>query len=315
MREDTPSRTAAWVAAARHLGRLLPEPLRLADDPFGATFTSSVLAQLIEQAIEEGPSQGLSLGSALRTIRHPLTRIPGLRSWILYMQVRTRVIDDALRAFVERGGRQLLVLGAGYDCRALRMPELDDSHVFEVDHPATQGHKRSVLDKHGIDSPSTYISWNFEERPVEDLPDALGESGHDANLPTFTIWEGVTMYLTEPAIDSSLRAIREWSAPGSELAMTYFAKSRLATPSLATRVIQAVVSTVGEPWRWGWVPEELPAYLSERGLELIEDIGLNDAAQLLLPPELSTSVIDPGRRVALAAAPESIAVAAARFHQ
>jgi methyltransferase (TIGR00027 family) len=304
MREDTPSRTAAWVAAARHLGRLLPERLRLADDPFGAAFTSPLLAQLIEQAIEDGPMpNGISLSSALRRVRHPLTKVPGLRSWILYMQVRTRVIDDALRGFVERGGAQLVVLGAGYDCRALRMPELDDARVFEIDHPATQGHKRSVLERHGIDSPSTYVAWDFEQRPVEDLPDALADAGHDASQPTFTIWEGVTMYLTEAAIDASLRAIKSWSAPGSELAMTYFAKSRLAKPSLATRVVQAVVSTVGEP-----VPEELPDYLAERGLELVDDIGLNDAAQSLLPPELAASVVDPGRRVALAAAPESIAV-------
>jgi methyltransferase (TIGR00027 family) len=306
MREDTPSRTAAWVAAARHLGRLLPPDIRLADDPFGAGFTSPKLARLIEQAIEE--SSPSPLPAALRSIRHPLTRVPGLRSWILYMQVRTRVIDDALRAFVERGGRQLVILGAGYDCRALRMPELDDVVVFEIDHPATQGHKRSVLETAGAESPSIYVTWDFEERPVEDLPDALAESGHDAAQPTFTIWEGVTMYLSEPAIDASLRAIAEWSAPGSVLAMTYFARSRLARPSLATRAIRAVVATVGEPWRWGWAPEELPGYLGERGLQLAEDISLADAARELLPPELAALVASHDRRVALAAAPESIAV-------
>jgi methyltransferase (TIGR00027 family) len=315
VRDDTPSRTAAWVAAARHLGQLLPEQVRLADDPYGAIFTSQLLADLIHQvanAPERDRERAFSLGDALRAIRHPLTRIPGLRSWILYMQVRTRVIDDALRAFVERhagGTPQLLVLGAGYDCRALRMAELDDVHVFEVDHPATQGHKRAVFDRHGIDSPATFVTWDFEQRPVEDLPEALLEYGFDHAAPTFTIWEGVTMYLSEPAIDSSLRAIAEWSAPGSELAMTYFAKSRLAKPSLATRAIQAVVSTIGEPWRWGWKPEELPDYLSERGLELVDDISLAEAARVLLPPELAAYVDDPDRRVAVASAAESIAVA------
>ncbi len=314
MRDDTPSRTAAWVASARHLGRLLPETIRLADDPFGAAFTSATLAGLIERAIEETPSddRALSLGNALRAVRHPLTRIPGLKSWILYMQVRTRVIDDALRAFVAKGGAQVLLLGAGYDCRALRMPELDDTRVFEVDHPATQGHKRETLERHRIDSPATYVTWDFEERPVEDLPEHLVELGHDPGAPTFTIWEGVTMYLSEPAIDASLRAIAEWSGPGGELAMTYFAKHRLAKPSLATRAIQAVVSTIGEPWRWGWAPDELPAYLAERGLELTEDISLADAARELLPPELASAIPDPDRRVALASARESIALATKR---
>jgi methyltransferase (TIGR00027 family) len=311
MRDDTPSRTAAWVAAARHLGRLLPEDSRLVDDPFGAAFTSQVLARVIEDVVDEAPPTATLL-AALRAMRHPITRVPGLRSWILYMQVRTRVIDDAIRAFVAEGGRQLLVLGAGYDCRALRLPELDDARVFEVDHPATQSHKRKVLDEIGAESPSTYVAWDFESRPMEDLPEALAEAGHDPHTPTFTIWEGVTMYLTEPAIDSSLRAIAEWSAPRSELAMTYFAKARLAKPSLATRAIQAVVSTVGEPWRWGWAPEELPGYLHDRGLELIEDISLASAAAQLLPPELASYVSAHDRRVALAAAPESIAVASVR---
>jgi len=313
VRDDTPSRTAAWVAAARHFGRLLPEEVRLADDPYGAVFTSATLAGLIEAALERAPrTTGLSLGSALRAIRHPLTLLPGLSPWILYMQVRTRVIDDALRSFIAKGGRQMLVLGAGYDCRALRMPELDDCRVFEVDHPATQRHKRSVLETHGIESPSTYVTWDFEERPVEDLPEHLAELGHDASAPTFTIWEGVTMYLSEPAIDASLRAITEWSGPEGELAMTYFAKDRLAKPSLATRAIQAVVSTIGEPWRWGWAPAELPAYLAERGLALRDDISLADAARELLPANLASAIPDPGRRVALASARESIALASKR---
>ncbi len=315
MRDDTPSRTAAWVAAARHLGRMLPAPVRLADDPYGAAFTSVALARLIESAVDDDrpPPPDYSLASALRKIRHPLARLPGLRPWILYMQVRTRVIDDAVRAFVARHpDAQIVMLGAGYDCRALRMPELAGVRVYEVDHPATQGHKRDVVDRLGVTSPVTYVTWNFEERPVEDLPDELAAAGQDPACPTFTIWEGVTMYLTEPAIDASLRAIASWSSPGSGLAMTYFAKSRLARPSLTTRVIQAVVSTVGEPWRWGWVPDDLPDYLAERGLELEDDVSMADAAHALLPPELARDIRDPGRRVALAAAPESIAVARTR---
>jgi methyltransferase (TIGR00027 family) len=294
MRDDTPSRTAAYVAAARGFGMLLPESVRLADDPYGAAFASPRLAKLLERAPQA------------------LATMPVLRAWILYMQVRTRIIDDAVRAFVGNGGHQLLLLGAGYDCRALRLPELADAAVFEVDHPATQGHKRATLDKLGAASPARYVTWDFETRPMEDLSDALADAGHDPSAPTLTIWEGVTMYLTEPAIDASLRAIRAWSAPGSELAMTYFARSRLDRPSFATRAIQAVVARLGEPWRWGWVPEELPAFLDERGWELVDDIAMRDAARALLPPELAADVGDPDRRIALSSTPEKVAVATPR---
>jgi O-methyltransferase involved in polyketide biosynthesis len=99
----------------------------------------------------------------------------------------------------------------------------------------------------------------------------------------FTIWEGVTMYLTEGAIDASLRAVRAWSPARSKLAMTYFAKDRIARPSLATRMIKAVVATFGEPWRFGWNPADLPGYLAERGFKLERDVSMAEAAQELLP--------------------------------
>ena len=290
MRDDTPSRTAAYVAVARGLGHLLPEDVRLADDPYGIAFASPRLARLAERA----PTS--------------LALIPGLREWILYMQVRTRLLDDAARGFVELGGTQVVLLGAGYDCRALRLPELEGAHVFEVDHPATQGHKRATLARLGAHSPARYVTWDFETRPMDDLPDALAEAGHDRTAPTLTIWEGVTMYLTEPAIDASLRAIHTWSAPGSRLGMTYFARQRLARPSFATRAIQAVVSRLGEPWRWGWVPEELPAFLAARGWELVDDIAMSDAARALLPPHLAAGVSDPDRRIALSSTPEKVAL-------
>jgi methyltransferase (TIGR00027 family) len=118
MRDDSPSRTAAFVAAARQLGQLLPDNVRLVDDPYGAAFASRSVARLLQDRHDQ-----------LR----PFAAMPGVRPWILYMQVRTRVIDDALREFIAAGGRQLVLLGAGYDCRALRMPELAMVDIYEVD--------------------------------------------------------------------------------------------------------------------------------------------------------------------------------------
>jgi methyltransferase (TIGR00027 family) len=293
MRDDTPSRTAQWVAAARGLGMLLPANVRLAEDPYGVAFSSSRIAKLI------GDNNPRTLAS-----------IPGLKTWIVYMQVRTRVLDDAVRSFVAGGGRQIVLLGAGFDCRALRLPELAEAAVFEVDHPATQGHKLATLEKLGVTSPAQYVTWDFETRPLDELPEALADAGHDPGLSTLTIWEGVTMYLTEAAIDASLRAISDYSAPGSQLAMTYFAKNRLRRPSLATRVVQAAVARLGEPWTWGWTPDELPDYLEERGWELVRDIATADAARALLPANLASAIkAATDSRVALAVIPESIAIA------
>lgn len=294
MRDQTPSRTAAWVAAARGAGLLLPEAVRLADDPYGVAFSSPRLKRLVDAARARGPSGAVTA--------------PGLGEWVLYMQVRTRVLDDAVREFARAGGRQVVLLGAGYDCRALRLPELDGALVFEVDHPATQRHKRSVLERLRVSSPSVYITWDFEKRAMADLPRALAEAGHDPSRPTITIWEGVTMYLTERAIDDSVRAVAAYSAPGSRLAMTYFNRARIERPSLATRAIALLVARVGEPWRWGWDPAELPGWMLAREFVVERDLALADAARDLLPPDLARRIDDPRRRVAIAAR-ESIALA------
>jgi methyltransferase (TIGR00027 family) len=289
----------------RYLGRLLPEHARLADDPYGAAFAlpSSAFASLL--------FRGTSLRSAASLIGKlveradgrlaRLAQLPGMRSWILYMQVRTRAIDDAVRAFAAAGGRQVVLLGAGYDCRSMRVPELAGALVVEIDHPATQRHKREVLARLGARSPATYIPWDFESLAMEDLPDALAGVGL-ARERTFTIWEGVTMYLSDGAIDASLRAIRAWSPPGSQLALTYFTRSLLAKPSLSARAISALVSTGGEPFRFGWDPGELAPYLAQRGFTAILDRALSEAACELLPAGLARHVSDPNRRFAIAVA-------------
>jgi methyltransferase (TIGR00027 family) len=285
MRDDAPSRTAQWVAAARGMGRLLPEAVRIADDPYGLAFASPSIARLVDRTRDERPGRAQAIA-----------RVPGLSLWIVYMQVRTRLIDDAVRAFAAAAGRQVVVLGAGYDCRALRLPELASARarVFEVDHPATQGHKRAVLDRLGARSPAHYLGWDFETHPMDDLPGALAEAGHDPAAPTLTIWEGVTMYLTEAAIDASLRAIASWSAAGSGLALTYMTRQRLQR-SVALRAVRAVVRSLGEPFRFGWDPDELPGYLAVRGFALTSDVSTVDAAHQLLPIDLAAQIVQTDR--------------------
>ena len=283
MRDDAPSRTAQWVAAARGMGRLLPEAVRIADDPYGLAFASPSIARLVDRTRDARPDRAQAIA-----------RVPGLSLWIAYMQVRTRLIDDAVRAFVADGGRQVVVLGAGYDCRALRLPELAGAQVFEVDHPATQGHKRAVLERLAARSPAHYLAWDFETHPLDDLPGALADAGLEPAAATLTIWEGVTMYLTEAAIDASLRAIASWSAAGSLLAMTYMTRSRL-TRGLAIRAVRAVVERLGEPFRFGWEPDELPGYLAARGFALTSDVSTADAGHQLLPRELAAQIVQTDR--------------------
>src|SRR5258708_95337 len=72
---------------------------------------------------------------------HPLASIGRLIT-----TARSRIAEDALSRAVERGIRQIVILGAGLDTFALRNPPgTRQIRISEVDHPATQPWKRRYL--------------------------------------------------------------------------------------------------------------------------------------------------------------------------
>jgi methyltransferase (TIGR00027 family) len=285
MRPHRASFTARFVAASRGLSPLLPAALRLVDDPHGAAFGGPLFAGLVGLA-DGAPAAVRALAWA------PL--LPML-PWAVYMQVRTRVFDDAIGAFVRDGGRQLVILGAGFDARATRLGELlRDAQVFEVDHPATQAHKLATL---GSTSRARYLAWDFERDAMATLPSRLAAVGHDPARPTFTLWEGVTMYLTREALDATLDAVRAYSAPGSLVAFNYADRALLESPGLASRAVLGFVRAVGEPFRSAFEPADVVAWAAAHGFTVRDDRSFSEHARELLPSPWRR-LVRVGRRVA-----------------
>ena len=140
---------------------------------------------------------------------------------------RTRYIDDRLRACIDEGIGQLVILGAGLDSRAHRFEELKGGvKVFELDYPATQEVKvRRVRKLFGrLPDGVAYIPIDFDR---DDLGEKLFESGYDGDLKTFFIWEGVTYYLTARAVDATLDFIARDSGEGSSIIFDYIFRSVL----------------------------------------------------------------------------------------
>ena len=287
MIDGTPSRTAQFVAAARALGALLPDEAQLADDPFGARVGGAGVAGLSALA-----RRAPSLRPLLRAAAAPMLPM------IAYMQVRTRLIDDCVRDFAAQGGRQVVLLGAGFDARAARLGHaLGGARFFEVDHPATQALKRARFG----DLPVTFVPWNFERDRMATLGARLASLGHDATRPTLTVWEAVTMYLTEPAIVDTLAAVRAYSAPGSRLCFTYVERRQIERPTLTARLLQTAVRVWGEPWRFGWDPAALPGWLAAQRWRLVRDDDIDSAGRQLLPRRFAALLRRVGdRHIALA---------------
>ncbi len=291
MRDGRPSFTAATVAACRGVSDLLPAEARLVDDPYGLSFAGPAFEAL-----------GVAARWAPRAATRHLPFAGPLGQLVVWMQLRTRTIDDHIADFVRAGGRQVVLLGAGLDARALRLPH-EGVRFFEVDHPATQRRKRQALARlgasPGVAQAPRFVAWDFETQALAALPATLAAEGLSTSRPTITIWEGVTMYLTEPAIEASLAAMRGYSGPGSRLVLTYFDSARLAHPPFWTRVMKALVAGAGEPFRFGWQPSALPAWMLQRGFEVVRDESDVDLVRRLLPPRYEPIVAERGSRVTL----------------
>jgi methyltransferase (TIGR00027 family) len=264
MRPGQSSRTAEFMALFRALESAQPEGRRLFHDPFASTFVSAPLQQVVRWSTMP------ILGPLLRQI---IDRFwPGARSSGV---ARTRLIDDWIAASIANGSQQLVVLGAGFDSRAWRMPVLAGLPIFEVDHAATAAEKhRRIAAVAAERSRVVSVALDFDR---DQLPDALAAAGFDPKQRTTVVWEGVTNYLTADAVRSVLAWVGTLAA-GSNLIFTYVHRGVLADPTSfegAAKILLAVASA-GEPWTFGFVPETLSRCLRAHGLRLVEDLGADD---------------------------------------
>jgi methyltransferase (TIGR00027 family) len=186
---------------------------------------------------------------------------------------RSRYTEDALGAAIDRGVRQYVLIGAGFDSYALRRPAAaKDLQVFEVDHPATQALKKQRLAECGItvEAGVHFVAANLAN---ERLDTALAKTPFDRAQPTFFSWLGVTMYLTRAANMAALKSIVDISAAGSELVFSYIDQKLFQPKGAAAAALFAeleqTVKSVGEPFVSGFHPADLADNIRHLGLELV----------------------------------------------
>jgi methyltransferase (TIGR00027 family) len=193
--ESTAVRVALWRA------------LHLEVDP---------LPHLIEDKI------GLKLADPKEGWRNrPDMKGPAVTRYRAGIVIRARFVEDLLAEQAERGISQYIILGAGLDTFAQRRPELGSRlQIFEVDQPGPQAWKRQRLIELGYG-----IAERLHLVPVDfEIDDAwvvhLTAAGFDATKPAVVAAAGVSMYLTEDAIVSTLQQVASL-APGSTFVMTF----------------------------------------------------------------------------------------------
>jgi methyltransferase (TIGR00027 family) len=259
-KRDQPSQSALTAAAAR--------AAHLEVDGSPKIFTDSLAAALLSDRADE------LLAYHRRHGGHPI--LSGARTQVV---IRSRYTEDRLAESVQRGMQQYVILGAGLDSFAYRSALAARVAVFEVDHPATQAWKRWAVSRAGLAplSTATFVPLDLAS---DSLVDHLVEAGFELARPALVSWLGVTMYLTEAAIDQTLAAVSGF-APGSEIIADYMLPTGLrdAAGDKYVELVAPVAADRGEPWKTFLAPDDMTSLLTSHGLQSLAQVHHRDAIE------------------------------------
>lgn len=265
------SRTAVMVCQGRAAADGLIAPGRFAD-PTAAVLLRADEREAVDQVRDGDVPQQWRQRVDYETVRANAELIVP----------RTVAIDDAVRA---HPSPQVVILGAGLDGRAWRMPELADIAVFEVDQPASQRDKRDRATALAGAGP-TFVPVRFGQ---DRLGEALAAAGHRRDLVTTWIWEGVVPYLTKEQVAGTVREIAAASPPDSRLIVNF--QTPAASTSVGRLLARALMASTGrtsvwarEPWRSTWTPIEMSMLLTRHGFGISSDEDLLTIAGRLGTP-------------------------------
>lgn len=295
--------TALGVAAARAAETESENPL--IQDPFARVFLDAVGdgmwslyadPELLAQASEIDP------------------RVQARAQMLVdFMATRTAFFDEYFLAAADSGVRQVVILAAGLDARAWRLPWPDGTVVYELDQPKVLEFKAATLDRHGATPTAGLVNVPVDLR--QDWPTALQEAGFDPSRPSAWSAEGLVRYLPAQAQDLLFERIDKLSAPGSWLASNVpgegfidpdlVARQREEMQrmrAVAAHVTHAEMPAVEDLW-YAEERTALAGWLRDRGWEAsaVDFPGLMarygrrvaDGAEVAMPPTLFVSAQRP----------------------
>jgi methyltransferase (TIGR00027 family) len=198
--------------------------------------------------------------------------------------LREKYIDSIIEKSIAKGCRQLVLLGAGFDTRYFRLPEIRKESVrtFETDLPSTIKEKANVLcARLGRLPPGLIlIPLDFNTQELETIKDY----GFDNRLRTTFVWQGVCYYLPKDTVGSVLRFVKSNMAPGSmlvfdccSLLMTY---KNDEIPGISRSIDK--LAAIGEPYLFGMDAEEMRSWLFSIGFAATNIIQQDDLENMIL---------------------------------
>lgn len=216
--------TAAPIAGVRAAEGARPESQRLFVDPYAHLFADA--APEVTQLFQS---------------------IPFFEE---HIRLRTRFMDDAIRRSLRAGTRDIVLIGAGFDCRALRMPEIAaaGARVIEVDHHDQLAEKRRRLEAASVSLPAYVVHAPADLRIAGALEAALAAAGAPSNVRAAWVCEGLFGYLSYDDLRALAATVGGAAGPGSLLVANYNRSS--LRPELVSEAFAAA----------GWRDEPAPTF-------------------------------------------------------
>lgn len=202
------------------------------------------------------------------------------------VRLRTRYFDDRLDEQFANGCRQVVILGAGLDTRAVRKQSPGVAY-FEIDDPNTVSLKQTRFAEERIDPPITFIAGDYVASGVFPLLEA---NGFNCELPSFFIWEGNTMYLTEA---DAMKVLRDLKARLRQFSISfdYMDKAVVArtTGERGTTTFVERFAAMGAPWHYGI--DDLEAVVAATGLTVAGTATIGELLREFWPGRVLDSII------------------------
>jgi len=192
-----------------------------------------------------------------------------------YITARTNFFDEIFIKATQERTPQIVLLGAGFDTRAIRFHLLTkDSIIYELDALTTQNEKKRLLKNHRISLPENiaFVSVNFNK---DDLKTVLLSHGYNPEKKTVFLWEGVTMYIKPESVKRTLLFIKNNSGIGTTVAFDYFYQSVIdgTSTSLGAKSLSDSVGKLGEKFNFGIEESRIEEFLKENGFLLVKHYG------------------------------------------
>jgi methyltransferase (TIGR00027 family) len=274
------SETALGAAVIRALHLEFGDPIVFADRFAGTLVPEKdrerVLAHMLELISPAEKRAALAMDDRRERSAFILRAIPFTATSL----VTYRYAEDCLAAALRKGISQCVILGAGIDSTALRLPETwPGVRVFEVDHPATQELKKDLVRRLGLKSGdgATFVPVDFEQ---DDMGGALLAAGFERDRPVFVSWLNVTVYLSQDAVLNALTAISALSAAASELVLDFCGEDMRRLRDGGVARMFRTAEALGEPMGGGLSSNWLRGTLSGLGYAYLDLHRPEDLADL-----------------------------------